>query len=661
MKRVLLILITLYSTYCFSQENFIDIISKSEKAVCLIMTFDTNDKPLSFGTGFFIDRNGTCVSNYHIFDNAFKVKILTYDNNLYLLEEVKILLKDEDLIVFKINLDTTHFLKLNKSLPKKGEKIVVIGNPEGLGWSASEGIISSIRENGIGHQLQITAPISSGSSGSPVININGEVIGVATSLFKEGQNLNFAIHIGVLDSASSYDTTFYKPIKILIPVSDFDIAKSKIDSIKSTLTQFVSYKLDYVYTTYVTSNNEEANKIIKEYIEPFINKFPNSSLGYTFKGQILSSLAAWEKIYFDQAIESFSKAIMVDPSNEVVYKNRFDFILNCPFAFTISDTEEKNAILLAISDLKKYGKFSKENLIESSFKLGLIYEDYLKDYDSAIEIYSKLISVLDNVADKEKVAESYYYRAFMYWKLEKYNLAEQDFDKALSYKNDCRYRNSKVSLLVNQKNYESASRTIINSCLNTKEAYYNMSKVLYEIGGDLHAALLWINKAVAEEESVPKMFQDKTSLEAYYSLRMNINWDNQKYVEVIQDINRVLIVNPQKISDFNFNIFISEVKYRTKDYFGSLKIVNLLIVIQPNNSLLFEIKGDTLYELKDFLGAVKAYSRAIEISPKEGKLYTRRGLAKYYNNDKAGARLDLSKAGELGDYNAYEYLVKLNN
>lgn len=69
----------------------------------------------------------------------------------------------------------------------------MIGNPEGLEGSLSTGIVSGVRTFESDSWLQITAPISPGSSGGPVLNSSGEVIGVAVATFKEGQNLNFAV------------------------------------------------------------------------------------------------------------------------------------------------------------------------------------------------------------------------------------------------------------------------------------------------------------------------------------------------------------------------------------------------------------------------------------------------------------------------------------
>lgn len=75
-----------------------------------------------------------------------------------------------------------------------GDTVYVAGNPEGLEGTFSQGIISAVR----GRYIQITAPISHGSSGGPVLNQKGEVIGIAASSFNEGQNLNFAIGVSDL-------------------------------------------------------------------------------------------------------------------------------------------------------------------------------------------------------------------------------------------------------------------------------------------------------------------------------------------------------------------------------------------------------------------------------------------------------------------------------
>ncbi len=85
-------------------------------------------------------------------------------------------------------------LLLDKTSPQEGESVVVIGNPFGLEGSVTNGIVSAVRDiPTFGRIIQITAPISPGSSGSPVVNMQGQVIGVATLQITGGQSVNFAI------------------------------------------------------------------------------------------------------------------------------------------------------------------------------------------------------------------------------------------------------------------------------------------------------------------------------------------------------------------------------------------------------------------------------------------------------------------------------------
>src|ERR1700692_3684416 len=96
-----------------------------------------------------------------------------------------------DLAILQFQATHVPFIRLGESANKvEGERVVVIGNPTGLTGTVSDGIIAAFRKN---HSfIQITAPISPGSSGSPVLDEGGNVIGVATLISEEGQNLNFA-------------------------------------------------------------------------------------------------------------------------------------------------------------------------------------------------------------------------------------------------------------------------------------------------------------------------------------------------------------------------------------------------------------------------------------------------------------------------------------
>jgi hypothetical protein len=112
-------------------------------------------------------------------------------------------LPDVDIAMLQFDATDVSYLQLDSKVQvEEGQRVLVIGNPEGLQGTVSDGLVAAIRENG--QYIQITAPISHGSSGSPVLNEQGQVIGVATSMLVDGQNLNFAISTVAIDLAMSH-------------------------------------------------------------------------------------------------------------------------------------------------------------------------------------------------------------------------------------------------------------------------------------------------------------------------------------------------------------------------------------------------------------------------------------------------------------------------
>ena len=164
-----------------------------DSTVLLVME-DANGQPLSLGSGFFV-RNGEIASNLHVVEEASRgYAKLVGQAEKYDIQGVTAVDAERDLVVLKISAAHTQALPLgNSDTLQVGESVYAVGNPQGLEGTFSEGIVSSIRQVGSDKLLQITAPISPGSSGGPVLNGKGEVIGVSVATFRSGQNLNFAI------------------------------------------------------------------------------------------------------------------------------------------------------------------------------------------------------------------------------------------------------------------------------------------------------------------------------------------------------------------------------------------------------------------------------------------------------------------------------------
>lgn len=179
-----------------------EIVKKAEPAVFLVNTFDEYGNGLGMGTGFFIESSGIGVSNYHVFDGGSEWTIQTSNQKQYKVTKIIESSEEFDYIIFQVE-TRKKFPKLEIATirPEKGEDIIVLGNPKGLESTLTRGIISSIRdvEPNDNALLQIDAAISPGSSGSPVMNMKGEVVGIATMKILECENCNFAMNIEVLD------------------------------------------------------------------------------------------------------------------------------------------------------------------------------------------------------------------------------------------------------------------------------------------------------------------------------------------------------------------------------------------------------------------------------------------------------------------------------
>jgi hypothetical protein len=182
--------------------------NKISSAVVLVQVYDFTGNKIGHGSGFIIDSRGTIVTNYHVVENAHTVKIVTdinYNKRSY--DMLKIISGDKkkDLAMISIlnpSNVTFPYLKMSGKVPNKGIECWAIGTPakEEYMNTVSKGLISNVYKSGDNILLQTNADISHGSSGGPLINNLGEVIGVTSGgdPSEDGSraNINFAIWSG---------------------------------------------------------------------------------------------------------------------------------------------------------------------------------------------------------------------------------------------------------------------------------------------------------------------------------------------------------------------------------------------------------------------------------------------------------------------------------
>ncbi len=184
-----------FSFSAMAQDSLPELVRLVKPSAVAIETFDAKGNSVARGSGFFIGSDRV-ITNRHVIENSSRVIIHLMDGKKYPVRGVLAIDGEGDLALLQVDVPRQLAIPLQvvRTVPEEGESIVVIGNPFGLEGSVTNGIVSAVREiSGYGKIIQITAPISPGSSGSPVVNMYGQVIGVATLQAAEGQSLNFAV------------------------------------------------------------------------------------------------------------------------------------------------------------------------------------------------------------------------------------------------------------------------------------------------------------------------------------------------------------------------------------------------------------------------------------------------------------------------------------
>lgn len=312
-------------------------------SVVVVLAYD-KDTNINQGSGVVINEKGYIATNYHVCEDAERIEIKHYEK---LITKVDIIFKDEvkDILILKISSDDLKPIKLGtcKEL-RPGQRVYAIGSPEGYENSISDGIISGFRydENDIG-VIQMTTPITDGSSGGAVVNTKGELIGLSVSGQHEG-NIYFAIPVdNILDAMNSN--------KIAINVNE---------------------PLNYLAEG-VKANKKNDYEDAVFYFSKYLDKNHDDADAYYSRGYANMKLKK-----FKQAITDFSKALITKKDNFDIYFYR----ANCYYVIR----NYQNSIddyTLAISLSPQYSELY-YNRGFSYYKLRR-FSECLKDWQVAIE------------------------------------------------------------------------------------------------------------------------------------------------------------------------------------------------------------------------------------------------------------------------------------
>ena len=388
--RIIPVIVLIFCTISrVSAQTAPQIAEKALAATVYLEMQDSNGLSLGFGSGFFV-RDNLIATNYHVIEGAARgTAKLVGQFSTYTIEGVTATDKTNDLALLKVTVSGIKPLSLgNSSDVKIGETVYVAGNPKGLEGTFSNGIISSRRDPYTKERLQMTAPISPGSSGGPVLNSKGEVIGISFMTLVGGQNLNFAI-------PSRYLTELLPESKPAKPLAQGN--------------RSISAQTYYTWgnTKYDLGDYKGA---IADY-DSAIRLKPDHAGAYNNRGNTKSKLGQ----HF-AAIADYDTAIRLKPDDADAYFNRgvAKGKLGQHFA-AIADYD--SAIRLKPDDADAY-----VNLGNTKDKLGQHFAA-IADYDSAIRL-------------KPDHANAYNNRGIAKGKLGQHFAAIADYDTAIRLKPD---------------------------------------------------------------------------------------------------------------------------------------------------------------------------------------------------------------------------------
>lgn len=587
---LLTIIIMFFQSNIYSQGlNSEQIHKKFNNAVVEIITIGFDGKPLAQGSGVIINDSGYVVTNYHNFENAEGILIKHFDK-IYQGNEILGADIIRDILIIKLKGDHFPSIKcadFNKI--KVGQKIYTIGSPQGLENTISEGIISRI---GYTPQLnrnliQITAPITHGSSGGAVINEKGELIGISSYGLNEG-NLNFAIPINEIENINIIPIKDRKSLQLInlyyraINAFDAQFYDKSIYYLKKCI-HIDSSHISFYYNigiNYEKSNNLDSSII---FFKLAIKKNSKYALAFCELGYIYHIIGE------DEAAEkNYLKSIKLNPKIPNAYNNLGAFYLN------------KNDYKKSVFYSKKALEYNRYN--EGTYSNLIVAYRREKEYNLSIEYAKK---GLEKFPNSEWL---YYSLGKVYKEMKDYYRAVESFSHAIKIDENC--FKAVVGLGMTYSllhDYENAIQ-----CYK-KVVYYYMSKT----------------KPLINQNSDDEIGLNTADIVLTYFGLGNAYLQKENLTEANRFFEEGLKISPNVIDDFSFLLYSTSFEYyNKKQYEQAEKFLNKFLDHKSTNPSANNLMGILLTLKGKYEEAIKYYIVAIKYDSKNSGIYF--NIAKTY-------------------------------
>ena len=276
-----------------------------------VEVYAESDYASSLGTGFYIDDVGTVVTNYHVIEDCSSAYVTTSDGGTYEVRNIIGYNKELDIALLATSKANSTAVETCVSVTT-GETVYVLGSSLGLTGTFSEGLVSTAERevDGVPY-IQISAPISHGNSGGPVVNTMGQVVGIASAGFEDGQNLNLALPISVLDQISKEHPItmqeFYETTSEYVHLGDRVVAHGSTLAVR-TISLGDSFTAEYVLSLWELGEATEASLI--EIMDEYGADQGGGQLYIIDPGTFVEEIDAW---CFDPSRQPGDYAIIENP------------------------------------------------------------------------------------------------------------------------------------------------------------------------------------------------------------------------------------------------------------------------------------------------------------------------------------------------------------
>lgn len=276
-----------------------------------VEVYAESDFVSSLGTGFYIDDSGTVVTNYHVIQDCSSAYVTTSDGGTYEVKNVLGYSEELDIALLETTKSNSTAVETCTSVTT-GETVYVLGSSLGLTGTFSEGLVSTAERNVDDvPYIQISAPISHGNSGGPVVNAMGQVVGIASAGFEEGQNLNLALPITILDQISTEHPIlmqeFYETTSEYVHLGDRVVAHGSALAIR-TISLGDSFTAEFVLSLWELGEATETTMI--EIMDEYGADQGGGQLYIIDPGTFVEEIDAW---CFDPARQPGDYAIIENP------------------------------------------------------------------------------------------------------------------------------------------------------------------------------------------------------------------------------------------------------------------------------------------------------------------------------------------------------------